>query len=382
MGLNTHLSNPKLISMIPNLQVPTLLLDEQKCRQNIQKMVSKSIDNQTIIRPHCKTHQAHEIARWFREEGVQAITVSSFRMAEYFAQDNWKDITVAFPVNRLEIDRINTLASKIQLNLCVENLDTLQFLAQNLAAAVGIFLETDTGYHRSGVDPNDLSQIEAMLDSIEKSEQMKFLGFLGHAGHSYQARSHESIRKIHQSSTQIMSQLRSKFAGRFPDLIISLGDTPTCSVVDQFDGIDEIRPGNFVYYDVTQSYIGSCNLEQIAVAMACPVVAKYPERNEIIVYGGGVHFSKDRVDRRDGTTVFGLLADWTGGGWSVIPDEDTYVAGLSQEHGKIRTSPERMATIQIGDLLPIVPVHSCMAADLMKSVQTLGGQTIEMMAHQ
>lgn len=381
MPLNSHLSASKTVNMIPNIQVPTLLVDEQKCRQNIAKMVQKATDNQVIIRPHFKTHQAHKIGQWFREKGVQHITVSSFRMASYFAADGWEDITVAFPVNPLEIDRINTLARKVQLNVCLENLATLAFLEENLEAKVGVFVEINAGNNRSGLQLDHLPLIHQLVEQIAQNKKMHFLGFLGHAGQSYQARSHEAILKAHQYSIQLMNQLRSKFQEKHPDLIISLGDTPTCSVADQFPGIDEIRPGNFVYYDVTQSYIGSCSLSQIAVAMACPVVAKYPERNELIVYGGGVHFSKDRVQRKDGTTVFGLLADWTEKGWSVIPDTDTYVSALSQEHGKIHTTQERIAATKIGDLLPIVPVHSCMTADLMKSVRTLDGQIIEMMRY-
>jgi len=33
--------------------------------------------------------------------------------------------------------------------------------------------------------------------------------------------------------------------------------------------VDEIRPGNFVFYDLMQYRIGSCSVGQIAVAMAC-----------------------------------------------------------------------------------------------------------------
>ena len=60
--------------------------------------------------------------------------------------------------------------------------------------------------------------------------------------------------------------------------IFSIGDTPAMSVVDNFDVIDEIRPGNFVFYDVMQQNIGFCYFEDIAVALAVQVVAKHPER--------------------------------------------------------------------------------------------------------
>ena len=58
---------------------------------------------------------------------------------------------------------------------------------------------------------------------------------------------------------------------------------------------DEIRPGNFAYYDVMQYHIGSCNMDNIAVAVACPVVAVHPQKNELVIYGGAIHLSKEFI---------------------------------------------------------------------------------------
>ena len=46
--------------------------------------------------------------------------------------EEWDDITLAFPVNIHEIDLINALSAKIKLNLTVYNLETLLFLEKNL----------------------------------------------------------------------------------------------------------------------------------------------------------------------------------------------------------------------------------------------------------
>jgi hypothetical protein len=42
-------------------------------------------------------------------------------MAQYFVDDGWNDITVAFPVNLREAGIINELAGRIQLNLLAED---------------------------------------------------------------------------------------------------------------------------------------------------------------------------------------------------------------------------------------------------------------------
>ena len=106
---------------------PTLLVDEKKCRENIQKMVEKAKRNDVTLRAHVKTHQSLSVGKWLKEAGIEKITVSSLEMAKYFSKE-WGDITVAFPVNILEIATINLLASCIQLNLLVENRETIDFL--------------------------------------------------------------------------------------------------------------------------------------------------------------------------------------------------------------------------------------------------------------
>lgn len=359
------------------IRVPTLFLDPMRCKKNIAKMAAKAQRNNVAFRPHVKTHQSLAVARWFKEEGVTKITVSSLKMAVYFAQE-WNDITVAFPTNILEIKTINSLASKIQLNLCVENIEVLEFLEKNLNAPVGIFLKVDIGYNRTGIAVDRFSEIDPLLSRMDQTSLLQFKGFLGHAGHSYQCRTKESIEAVHQASKEQFLRLKDRYQQQYPELILSYGDTPSCSVTEDFAGIDEIRPGNFVFYDVTQNIIGSNELDEVAVAMACPVVAIHPNRNEIVVYGGGIHLSKDRIEDPEVGVIFGRVVEQKGRSWGgCIPK--MYLKSLSQEHGIVSVPPEQMQRYAIGDLLWVLPVHSCMAADLMKEFHTPDGDVLSTM---
>jgi D-serine deaminase-like pyridoxal phosphate-dependent protein len=359
------------------IRVPTLFLDPVRCKKNIAKMAAKARRNNVAFRPHVKTHQSLAVARWLKEEGVAKITVSSLKMAAYFAQE-WYDITVAFPTNILEIETINTLASKIQLNLCVENVEVLEFLKNHLKAPVGIFLKMDIGYNRTGIAVDRFSLIDQLLSQMDQTPMLQFKGFLGHAGHSYQCRSKEAVEAVHQTSKEKFLILKSHYQEQYPMLTLSYGDTPSCSVTEDFTGIDEIRPGNFIFYDLTQNIIGSNELDEIAVAMACPVVAKHPDRNEIVIYGGGVHLSKDRVEDPETGVIFGRIAEKKGSGWGAcIPN--MHLKSLSQEHGIVSVPKETMRDYAIGDLLWVLPVHSCMAADLMKEFHTPDGAILSAM---
>ena len=336
---------------------PTLLIDEQKCRSNIREMAEKASRHSLIFRPHFKTHQLHEVGQWFREEGVSKITVSSLGMASYFANDNWKDITVAFPVNVLEIDTINKLAKNITLNLLVESVESVQMVSERLQHPINVFIKIDIGTHRTGINPADQKEIRNIIATIEDSRNMNWAGFLAHAGHSYDCKGKEEILAVHSKGMKSLESLRNDFSD-YPDLVISYGDTPTCSIADSFEPVNELRAGNFAFYDLVQARIGSCTVDQISVVMACPVVAKHPERNELIIYGGGVHFSKDKFEH------YGQIVE-ENSSWG-NPIKDVVLSKLSQEHGTVSAPKEWINKTNIGDIIKILPVHSCLTMDLMR----------------
>lgn len=356
---------------------PSLLIDKGKCINNIHKMSNKARRKNLIFRPHFKTHQSQIIGEWFRDAGVSKITVSSVSMAEYFSAKGWKDITIAFPVNIRESDQINSLSAKIDLNLLVADVQTIDLLQSRISSTLGVFIELDTGYNRSGIEINSLDEIKIILNKISHNSFLKFRGFLIHAGDTYNAKKSEDIIAVHKRNLMLLSELRKIFISDWPDLIISIGDTPSCSVAEDFKGIDEIRPGNFVFFDLMQQNIGSCSYGDIAVIVACPVVSVNRSRYEIVLYGGGIHLSKEYITDKTGNKIFGKV---------VIPDNelmwgspvvDTFLADLSQEHGIIKMNSKLIDSINIGDLLGVLPVHSCLTANLMRGYLDQNGNTID-----
>ncbi|RMD91348.1 MAG: hypothetical protein D6814_18350, partial [Calditrichaeota bacterium] len=194
---------------------------------------------------------------------------------------------------------------------------------------------------------------------------------------TYHAASRQEIAQIYQQSVERMNQLRDRLAAAgMPALRVSVGDTPGCSVVEKFGEVDEIRPGNFVFYDAMQMQLGACREEDIALAVACPVVAIHPERQQLVIYGGAVHLSKDYLEMPTGEN-FGLVAPLQDSGWGrAVPE--TFVTSLSQEHGVIQTNAAFLQRIRAGDLLAVIPIHSCLTANLLKQYMTLDGEIFPM----
>ncbi|MFC1733854.1 alanine racemase [candidate division KSB1 bacterium] len=345
------------------IKQPSLIIDKEKCLENIRVMASKAKINNVNFRPHFKTHQSAIIGHWFREYNVRAISVSSVNMARYFSDNGWHDITIAFPLNPLEINEINEIAKNISLNILVASDDGIQEYFTRIKVHIGIYIEIDDGYHRSGIPFDQTQKIDKILSKITTYPFLKFKGFLVHSGKTYTAKSKKEIIGICNNTIKILKELKQKYSHHSDIINLSIGDTPSCSLKDKFEEIDEIRPGNFIFYDTMQYYLGSCKLNQIAVALACPVIARYPERNELVIYGGAVHLSKDNITDNNGNNIFGLAVQFDNNKWSE-PMEDTWVSSLSQEHGIIRTTSELLKGFKVGDIIGILPVHSCLTANL------------------
>lgn len=358
---------------------PTLVVDKEICLRNIEKMAKKAADHKLRFRPHFKTHQAAKIGEWFRLFGVDSITVSSVRMAEYFASNGWKDITLAFPVNILEIENINRLAANIKLNVLVENKESAEVLTNKILHTLGVYLKIDTGHHRTGISSSKLSKIDQVLKQLEGNKKITFKGFLTHTGHTYQANSTNEIFSRHFDALLKLRALKQRYQKKFPKLEISLGDTPAASICTNFNGVDELRPGNFIFYDLMQHNLGTCKMEEIAVRMVCPVVAKHFSRNEIIIYGGAVHMSKDTITNINGKEMFGRIIITKDGKKKLLPTLN-YVSNLSQEHGTLKVTQSQFKNFEIGDLIEIIPVHACLTANLIGHYLTSEeGEVIEMM---
>ena len=358
------------------IQTPTLLIDKTKALKNLNTMAAKAAAQNIRFRPHFKTHQSAQIGEWFREAGVQAITTSSLTMAAYFADHGWQDILVAFPVNLREMTTIQNLAARIKLGLLVESEQVIDELGKNIHTSVDIWIKVDTGLHRTGLDWQNTDAVFALVQAIQRYPDLNLCGLLTHAGQTYHAHSKDEIQVMYAESWQAIHNLRQALQIKGVErLELSVGDTPGCWLSDDLGQVDEIRPGNFIYFDAMMQDLGVCLMDEIAVAVACPVVALHPERNEVVIYGGAIHLSKEALVQ-NGSTFYGYAAFPSQDGWQLTSLENR-VLRISQEHGVVHLTDEDITHIQVGDLLCILPVHSCLVVDAMRTYRTLQGENIE-----
>ena len=241
----------------------------------------------------------------------------------------------------------------------------------DIDSSLGVKIELDLGSKRSGLRTNQHEEIDQLIKVIESTTNLHFAGFYSHPGHTYLCRNVDAVKKTYAAIIEELEMFKSVY-GHLNGFSITIGDTPGSTIVDDFGPIDCISPGNFVFYDTMQVEIGSCNYEDIAVAMACPVVGKSEERNELLIHGGAVHFSKESLTDPEGILHFGKVISYSEKEWGgIIPG--AYLKAISQEHGIVHAPDKMINEINVGDLLLIYPAHSCLTANLMKSFVTTTG---------
>lgn len=347
---------------------PEVIVDSRKAQRNIARMIAKAQLAGVDLRPHFKTHQSLSIGQWFGSNERTPIAVSSVPMARTFADAGWRDILIAIPLNPRHLAAYQRLAQELTLGLTIEHADALETIAR-IQHPVDLYVEIDVGYGRTGMNWQDPAGIYRVLEKALDMPHVRQLGLLLHAGNSYSSRGYSGIAATHEESLSRLSALLNECPIPKEALRVSVGDTPTCSRMDSFPGADEIRPGNYVFYDWQQERVGACEWSDIALTLACPVIARYPERDEVIIHGGAVHFSKDFVTI-DGKPLYGQVMQMTADGWGG-PIEGAVVHGLSQEHGKVKVPPALLHQLKLGDLLVIVPAHSCLVMDASKGACTV-----------
>ena len=342
---------------------PTLVVDRARAERNIARMAAKAAASGVRFRPHFKTHNSVEIGEWFRAAGVAAITVSSVEHAATFADAGWDDITIAFPMVTRAMPTIADLAARLHLGVLVESPETAAALA-GVASPMDVWVDVDAGYGRSGVRWDDGERLAEVGRAVAANPAHNLRGVLTHSGQTYHAPGRAAIAATWAETATRLAAATDRLASATgaEGLEISVGDTPGCSVMERFTGVHEVRPGNFVFFDSQQLALGVCAEDDLALAVACPIVAVYPERREALIHGGSVQLSRDAAPSPDGEH-YGRLATVEADGWSPIPVVDGHVRGISQEHGVLRCSPEVLAQLHVGDLAFIIPAHACLPAN-------------------
>lgn len=345
---------------LETIQTPALVLDIERVKRNADRLGSRVRDLGARLRPHVKTHKCIEVARIQTAGHSGALTVSTLAEARAFVAGGFGEITYAVPIEPGKFKAAADLARICDLSLITDDSqipEQLNEAAKQAGVVLKLFLKVDCGYHRCGVDPDSEEAIEIPV-RISASSNLRFAGILTHAGHSYHYREPKERLTIARHERDVMTELAERLRLKGIEVpTVSIGSTPTVTIVDHLKGIDEVRPGNYIFFDAFQTAIGSCGIEDCALTVLAAVVHRDLKRNKLVIDAGAIALSKDRgAVEFDPTCGYGRVLDIEGA------DLGLSVASLSQEHGEILSQNCNIERVKVGTRVRVLANHSCLSA--------------------
>jgi D-serine deaminase-like pyridoxal phosphate-dependent protein len=340
---------------------PYLLIDGAKMESNILQMADVARSNGVDLRPHVKTHKIPGIAREQLEAGAAGITVAKLSEAEVMADGGIEDIFIAYPlVTEAKIRQALRLGERVRLVVGVDSIEGARRLS---AVAEGhtleVRLEVDTGLRRTGVP---LDEAVGLAGEIEAMNNLDLTGIYTYRGAVLGGSKTLELEKAGLEEGQLMVYLADRMRERGMRVDdVSVGSTPTAEHVAKVEGVTEIRPGTYVFYDRMQARLGACSLDECAAVVVCTVVSR-PTRDLAVIDGGSKTFATDVGPGAEPLNLEGY--------GHVIGYPGAVLERLTEEHGML--SVDEDCDLAVGDTLQIIPNHICSTVNLHDEVYLVG----------
>ncbi|MEY3013521.1 MAG: putative amino acid aldolase or racemase [Pseudomonadota bacterium] len=371
------------------IDTPALLLDAERLERNLAAMAARATAAGLALRPHFKTARMVPVAERLARHGARRFTVSTLAEAAALAAAGLgDDVLWAVGLAPQRAARVVALRRRgVGLAVTIDNLPALLAVQSAVRASssrpVPVWIELDCGYGRAGLRPDDPA-LAVLAAAVHAAEEATLVGLLTHAGHAYGARGTDAVAACaRQERDALLAGAAALEAAGLPRPRLSAGSTPTALVGPDgagggWDGIDELRPGNYVFLDVAQHRIGVCEPEAIATSVLATVIGHKPDAAlpHICIDAGSMALSpdpsaRDRAGPDDVDHGFGLVCDVDGAVWPGLR-----VGSVSQEHGWI-VAEEGTAlpldALPVGARVRILPAHACLTAAMHRGAHLVRG---------
>ena len=336
------------------MDTPALIIIEDRMDRNILHMQTLADENYSWLRPHIKTHKSVDIAHRQITLGASGITTAKLSEAEIMYGSGINDIFIANQITHpLKINRLKMLHAQCRVIIGMDNEQQIELLRpafQKTIRPLEVRIEIDSGFGRCGVKDNKV--LLNLAQKISAEPWLLLEGIFTHAGQVYSAGSEEEVAKIGDAEAKA-AELAHTFLHRkgIEVQTVSVGSTPTAKYAVRNDTVNEIRPGNYVFYDGIQLALGSARAESCSLFVMATVISQ-PQKDQIVIDAGSKALGLDR-----GAHSLQLIS-----GYGTPINIEATIERVSEEHGILKLKQEQ--TINLGSPVIILPNHACSVANL------------------
>src|SRR4051812_19807071 len=246
---------------VSEIDTPALVVDLDIMERNLWRVADYAREHGLRLRPHTKTHKSVRLARRQIDLGAAGLTVAKVGEAEIMLGAEPTDVLVAFPiVGEAKLARLVEVARKTRVTVALDNAFAARNLSEAAAAAnveIGALAEFDAGLGRVGVAPGEVLQLAHTMLHLP---HLRFEGLTFYPG---------QIKNMDESGMQMLAQVSEIVRGVLEEFraagievrIVSGGSTPTLFHSHEVYGLNEIRPGTYVFNDVNTIRSGGCDMQ-------------------------------------------------------------------------------------------------------------------------
>ncbi|MFB3825368.1 MAG: alanine racemase [Bryobacteraceae bacterium] len=347
-----------------DIETPALIVDLDVMERNLGRAADYARTHGLRLRPHTKTHKTPELGRLQLEYGAAGLTVAKVGEAEVMVESGTPDLLVHYPViGGSKLERLMQVARRTRVTVALDSVLAARQLSEAARAAqveVGVLAETDVGLGRVGVTPG--AELVDLARSICALPALSFEGITCYPGH---------IKDLEGAGRKQIETLASVTRGMLDDFrragiavkIVSGGSTPALYHSHEVAGLNEIRPGTYIYNDLNTVRSGGCTLADCAAAVLATVVST-ARPHQMIIDGGSKTFSSDGALGGEGT--FGRIVE---------APEARFVR-MNEEHGYVDISGAKRG-FAVGDRVRVIPNHICVVSNLHERAYGLRGDQVE-----
>lgn len=351
--------------LISDLDTPALIVDLDVMERNLAAMADYCRQHNLHLRPHTKTHKIPALARKQIESGASGITVAKLSEAEVMIDAGLTDLLIAYPiVGPIKTRRLADLAERAQI--CV-SLDS-EAAARGISAAmsergttVGILVELDVGFGRCGL--GDEANALSLAQTVASLPGLDFRGLMFFPGH-FGVEPEERAVLRQQVNDYLDRCLETFDRAGLPIRVVSGGSTPSRYESDRFHGVNEVRPGTYIFNDRNTVGVSAASLDDCALSVLVTVVSTSVS-DHAVIDGGSKTFSSDRYQAEHGRG-FGLIKE----------DPAAEIERFSEEHGHINLSRSDR-TYTVGERLMVIPNHVCSTVNMHDEIYGVRGGKVE-----
>ena len=343
------------MTTLETIPTPAVIIEEQVALKNIRKLADYAIKHNLKVRPHTKTHKSVRMARAQLAAGAAGLTVAKVGEAEVMIEAG-SDLLIAYPaLDPARTGRIAQLAKGRTLRLAVDSAIAAEALgaAARLAdVTLGILVDIDTGFHRTGVQSAQAALALAQL--VDRTNGLRLDGLFTFPGHLRGPGGVDTgqLPFVQQCLADSIALLKQH---GLDTTIISGGSTPSAYYSHLVPAYTEIRPGTYIYNDMNTVYADACSLDEVAAKVVCTVISDaVPDK--VVLDAGTKTLTSDRNGPRP-DSGHGYIEQYP----------DAKIVRLSEEHGEVDVSQcERRP--KLGERVEVIPNHICPCVNLHDAV--------------